>query len=182
MFEYSNLGAGLLGYALGRATKKPYQALIDERILKPLGMTATRFAIGIGEATPHGPDGKPVKAWRLAALIPAGGLRSTAGDMAKFAGALVDPPASLKPAVAMLLRDLKPATGATRIGLGLLTRGTSAGEIALHDGGTGGSRSFLVIDQKTRRGAVVLINSAAEPGPGPLALHLVTGRPLPTKP
>ena len=182
MFEYSNFGAGLLGYALGRAGGKPYEKLIEDRTLKPLGMTASRFAIGSGEAVPHGADGKPVKPWQLASLVAAGGLRSTAGDMAKFTRALIDPPVALKPAVALLLRDPKPAGGVARIGMGLITRATSVGEIAFHDGGTGGSRSFLVIDVKAKRGAVVLINSAAEPDPGALALHLVTGRPLPSKP
>ncbi|MES2904435.1 MAG: serine hydrolase domain-containing protein [Pseudomonadota bacterium] len=183
MFEYSNLGAGLLGYALGRAGGKPYDQLLGDRILRPLGMSATRVAIGAGEAVPHGADGKAVKPWNLGVLVAAGGLRSSAGDMAKFTRALIDPPAPLKPAVAMLLRDVRPGGGTqTKIGLGLFTRTTTAGMIAFHDGGTGGSRSSLVIDPKQKRGAIVLINSAAEPGPGPLSLHFATGRPLPTKP
>jgi CubicO group peptidase (beta-lactamase class C family) len=182
MFEYSNFGAGLLGYALGRAGGKPYPQLVEDRILKPLKMTATRFAIGPGEAVPHGDKDAPVKPWNLASLVAAGGLRSTAGDMAKFANALIAPPASLKPAVALLLRDRKPGSGPSTIGLGLFVRTTSAGELAFHDGGTGGSRSALVIDAKTQRGVVILINSAAAPGPGPLAMHLATGRPLPPKP
>ena len=183
MFEYSNFGAGLLGYALGRAGSKPYEKLVEERILKPLGMTATRFVIGAGEAAPHGADGKPVKPWNLAVLVAAGGLRSTAGDMAKFTRGLIAPPAALGPAVALLLRDRKPAGGAhTKIGLGLFTRATSAGDIAYHDGGTGGSRSSLVIDIARKRGAIVLVNSAANPGPGPLSAHLVTGRAIPPRP
>lgn len=181
MFEYSNFGAGLLGYALGRAAGKPYQQLVEERILKPLGMTATRFAIATGEAAPHGGDDKPVKPWHLASLVSAGGLRSTAGDMAKFAQALIAPPESLKPAVGLMLRDRKPGGGQSTIGLGLFARTTSAGDIFYHDGGTGGSRSSLVIDPTNKRGGIVLVNSAADPGPGSTALHLVTGRSLPTK-
>lgn len=181
MFEYSNFGAGLLGHALGRAGGKPYTQLVEQRILKPLGMTATRFANGPGEAAPHGDKDEPVKPWNLASLVAAGGLRSTAGDMAKFANALIAPPASLKPAVAMLLRDRKPGGGPSAIGLGLFVRTTTAGELAFHDGGTGGSRSALVIDAKAKRGAIILVNSAAAPGPGSIAMHLVTGRTLPAK-
>ncbi|MEO7410181.1 MAG: serine hydrolase domain-containing protein [Sphingomicrobium sp.] len=179
MFEYSNFGAGLLGYALGRAGGKPYTQLVEARILKPLRMTATRFAIGPGEAVPHGDKDAPVKPWNLASLVSAGGLRSTAGDMAKFAGALIAPPASLKPAIALLLRDRKPGSGPSTIGL--FVRTTTAGELSFHDGGTGGSRSALVIDTQGKRGVIVLVNSAAAPGPGPIAMHLVTGRPLPAK-
>jgi len=183
MFEYSNFGAGLLGYALGRAGGKPYETLVEERILRPLAMKSTRFAIGPGEAVPHGPDGKAVKPWRLSIHVAAGGLRSTAGDMARFVQALIDPPVSLNAAVAMLLKDRKPGDGRLgRVGLGLLTEPTSAGEVAYHDGGTGGSRSSMVIDVARKRGAVVLVNSSGPSSPGLLALHLVTGRPLPTKP
>lgn len=181
MFEYSNFGAGLLGYALGRAGRKPYPQLVEDRILRPLGMTSTRFAIGTGEAAPHGADGKAVKPWHLASLVAAGGLRSTAGDMAKFVSALINPPASLKPAVGLMLRDRKPGGGQSSIGLGLFARTTTQGEVAYHDGGTGGSRSSLVIDTKAKRGVIVLVNSAADLGPGPMALHIVTGRPLPPK-
>ena len=146
-------------------------------------MNSTRFAIGPGEAVPHGPDGKAVKPWRLSIHVAAGGLRSTAGDMARFVRALIDPPASLKPAVAMLLKDRKPGDGPRgKVGLGLLVEPTSAGEVAYHDGGTGGSRSSMVIDVARKRGVVVLVNSSAPPPPGPLALHLVTGRTLPSKP
>jgi CubicO group peptidase (beta-lactamase class C family) len=42
-FEYSNLGAGLLGHALERRAGKPYKTLVTERILRPLGMTRTSF-------------------------------------------------------------------------------------------------------------------------------------------
>src|SRR5258707_10206030 len=37
--EYSNLGFGLLGYALAQLEHTTYGAVIDEQILKPLGMT-----------------------------------------------------------------------------------------------------------------------------------------------
>lgn len=182
MFEYSNFGAALLGYALGRAGGKPYEKLVEERILEPLAMKSSRFAIGAGEAVPHGPDGKAVKPWRLSVHVAAGGLRSTAEDMARLVRALIDPPASLKPAVKALLEDRKPGDGLRgQVGLGLLTEPTSAGEVAYHDGGTGGSQSSMVLDMPRKRGAVVLVNSAGPPSPGTIALHLVTGRPLPTK-
>ena len=38
-YEYSNLGFGLLGYALAQQEHTTYGAVVDEKILKPLGMT-----------------------------------------------------------------------------------------------------------------------------------------------
>ena len=37
-YEYSNLGAGLLGYLLARHAGKPFADLLEEKILQPLGM------------------------------------------------------------------------------------------------------------------------------------------------
>jgi len=40
-YAYSNFGAALLGYLLGEAAAVPYQRLVEERICRPLSMTAT---------------------------------------------------------------------------------------------------------------------------------------------
>jgi CubicO group peptidase (beta-lactamase class C family) len=44
-YEYSNLGFGLLGYALAQSEHTTWSALTDERILKPLGMTMSGTAL-----------------------------------------------------------------------------------------------------------------------------------------
>src|SRR5215207_4670432 len=83
--KYSNLGAGLLGQALARAAGQSYEALVRQRICRPLGMpdtliTATgeqaaRLAIG------HTRRGRPTAPFQLPALAGAGALRSTAADL-----------------------------------------------------------------------------------------------------
>jgi CubicO group peptidase (beta-lactamase class C family) len=95
--EYSNIGFAILGLALERAAGVPYVDYIKNEILIPLGMTHTGFTLTPDMAarlakgyslTPTGilagpldlstsPDGPPY-------LLPAGGLFSTVGDMAKF--------------------------------------------------------------------------------------------------
>lgn len=42
-YEYSNLGFGLLGHALARAAGQPFEELLRERILEPLGMDRTGY-------------------------------------------------------------------------------------------------------------------------------------------
>jgi CubicO group peptidase (beta-lactamase class C family) len=58
-YEYSNLGMGLLGHALALKAGKPYEQLLVERVLKPLGMNDTRITLtpGMAERFVTGHDG-----------------------------------------------------------------------------------------------------------------------------
>ena len=42
-FNYSNSGYSMLGYIIEQVTKKPYEQVVRERILQPLGMTGSGF-------------------------------------------------------------------------------------------------------------------------------------------
>lgn len=65
-FEYSNLGAGLLGHALGLRAGLDYAGLVASRILQPLGMcdTAIRLppALAARFASGHDDSCEPVPA------------------------------------------------------------------------------------------------------------------------
>jgi CubicO group peptidase (beta-lactamase class C family) len=91
-FHYSNIGFGLLGIVLGRATKTSFEDVLRTRILVPLNMTSTVWEhdqVPAGklapayEGTAKGPVVKPVPA-RLGAVAGAGGLYSSVRDMAKY--------------------------------------------------------------------------------------------------
>jgi serine-type D-Ala-D-Ala carboxypeptidase/endopeptidase len=90
-FEYSNLGVGLLGFALARRSGIGYDQLLDARILAPLGMRDTRVvltpAMRARLAEPHGEFGDPVPSWNWTVLAGGGGLRSSAVDLLAFAAA-----------------------------------------------------------------------------------------------
>lgn len=45
IYEYSNLGSGLLGHALARREKKDFEVLVREMICRPLGMKDTGIAL-----------------------------------------------------------------------------------------------------------------------------------------
>lgn len=181
MFEYSNFGVGLLGQLLARRAGKPYDVLLRERVLTPLGMRDTDFS-DRGLATPHDDEGTAVKPWHLGVLAPAGGLRSTIGDMVRFASALIDPPAGLRKAVALMHSEpLRPAGDFSKIGLGLLSVPTTQGAILNHDGGTGGMRSSLYVDRERRRAVVVLANAASGPNPRDIGIEMIAGVKPPQK-
>jgi len=90
-FEYSNLGAALLGVALDRKAGSDYESLVRARVTGPLGMSDTRIALTPGMqsrlAPGHDASLVPVPNWDLPAFAAAGALRSTANDLLKFIAA-----------------------------------------------------------------------------------------------
>jgi D-alanyl-D-alanine-carboxypeptidase/D-alanyl-D-alanine-endopeptidase len=86
---YSNYGFDLLGAALANAGGKSYADLLRERVLDPAGMKDTVFNLRPGDETRvmqgHDFDGSPMPAAHTPASIEcAGGLHSTANDMARW--------------------------------------------------------------------------------------------------
>jgi D-alanyl-D-alanine-carboxypeptidase/D-alanyl-D-alanine-endopeptidase len=167
-YEYSNLGAGLLGEALARRAGKSYEALLAERIFRPLKMSSTGIVLRPGMAARlakgHSPELTPVKNWDLDALAGAGAIRSTANDMLKYVAAYMGLKHSpLSGAMALAQRDFKDTTiPDMRIGLAwhLMKRPDSV--IVWHNGGTAGYHSFVGFDPKQGTGIVVLSNSAGD--------------------
>jgi CubicO group peptidase (beta-lactamase class C family) len=168
-FEYSNLGAGLLGHALERRAGKPYKTMVEERILRPLGMTHTSFTpdawMKAHLAKGHNATGQPVPGWEVGVLSGAGGLRSTANDMMKFARAALAAPTG--PLGRVLARSYERRHDAGRpnmsIGLGWIIRRAADRDVLWHNGGTGGYRSWFGLDMHAKRAVVVLANSQHGP-------------------
>lgn len=164
-YEYSNLGAGLLGEALARKAGKSYEALLTERIFRPLGMNRSgivlRPEMAARLATGHAQGLTAVRNWDLDVLAGAGAIRSTVNDMLKYVAAYMGlKPSPLSNAMAMARQDLKDTTiPDTRIGLAwhLMKRPDTV--IVWHNGGTAGYHSFVGFDLKQGRGIVVLSNS-----------------------
>src|SRR5262245_21313525 len=161
-YEYSNLGFGLLGYALAQSVHTTYGTLIDEAILKPLGMTMSGMAFTDAMrahlAPAHEAAGTAAKNWDLDALAGAGAIRSTANDMLRYLKANMGIDQSpLTPAMQLAQRPRSDVTKTTRIGLAWMT--TDKG-IVWHNGMTGGYKSFIGFSADGRRGVVILSNTA----------------------
>jgi len=169
--EYSNFGMALLGQALAAAADTEYSTLVTERITGPLGMDASYLPVdtsGLARDAPTGytASGRSAKPWTLKANAPAGGLRSTATDMALYARALLE-------GTAPGIDALDPTTdagGGDRIGYAWFTstlRSSVTGEEASdrlftwHNGMTGGYAAFIGLDFEADRAIVVMSNTAA---------------------
>jgi serine-type D-Ala-D-Ala carboxypeptidase/endopeptidase len=162
-YEYSNLGFGLLGYALVQSDHTTYSAMADAEILKSLDMTMSGMALTdtmrAHLALGHDATGKPASNWDLDALAGAGGIRSTANDMLRYLRANMGIDQSPLGAAMKLAQQPRRDIGKMRIGLAWVT--TDKG-IVWHDGMTGGYSSFIGFTADGRRGVVILTNTAVD--------------------
>jgi D-alanyl-D-alanine-carboxypeptidase/D-alanyl-D-alanine-endopeptidase len=184
-YDYSNLGGGLLGLALARRAGTDYETLVRTRILQPLGMKST--AITLSKAmkehlTPgHDASLQQVPNWDIPTLAGAGALRSTANDLLTFLAANIGiEKSALAPSMATMLATRRPTgTPNLEIALGWHIWTRNGHEIVWHNGGTGGYRTWIGFDPKSRTGVVVLSNTSTNAGVDDIGLHLLdTASPL----
>jgi serine-type D-Ala-D-Ala carboxypeptidase/endopeptidase len=170
-FAYSNYGVGLLGYVLARRADTTYEDLVRARICRPLGLVETWIETPEADrgrvARGHDRRGRKVPHWHLAALAGAGGLRSTAADLLAFMR--LHEPGAQHPlaAVAAETRRTRIGHGRASIGLGwvrLPPRAKLRHRVFVHEGGTGGFRSFAGFAPDLGVAAVVLANQARPVG------------------
>jgi serine-type D-Ala-D-Ala carboxypeptidase/endopeptidase len=177
-YEYSNLGGGLLGHVLALRAGKSYEALVESRICNPLGMGSTvitltpelrsRLAAG------HDAHMDTAENWDLPTLAGSGALRSTVTDLLVFLSANLGytkkPP---EPAMVSMLKVRRP-TGqpGLEIALGWHIFTIDGKQIIWHNGGTGGYRSYMGYDPKTRVGVVVLSNAETPAGVDDIGRHV----------
>ena len=178
-YEYSNLGAGLLGHLLAYRAGTDYESLVRSRITQPLGMPDTGITLSSSMkqrmATGHNAMLAPVANSDLPTpLAGAGALRSSANDVLTFLEAFLGryKESPLAPAMKAMLEVRRPA-GQTEMGLGWFLNSTDGKEIAVHNGGTGGFRSFAGYDPKDRIGVVALSNASTLIGVDDIGLHLL---------
>jgi len=159
-YEYSNLGVGLLGWALARKAGKDYEELLAARITGPLGMKSTVVTLTpelkARLAPGHDAAGAAEGNWDLPTFAGAGGIRSTAADMMRFLRAnLEDSPLKETLAFAREVRFAQP--GSHSMGLGWHI---SPKSVHWHNGQTGGYHSFAAVDVANKRAVVVLADTA----------------------
>ncbi len=146
--EYSNSNYLLLGYILEDITDRPFSALVDERIVKPLGLTNTRFG---GQIRPQDNEAlsyvygkgewQPAPETDMSIPHAAGALVSTAADLTTFITALFQGRlVSMDSVQAMITMEGESSGG---YGLGIM-RYPFGDQVAYgHNGGIDGFRSHV---------------------------------------
>jgi D-alanyl-D-alanine-carboxypeptidase/D-alanyl-D-alanine-endopeptidase len=153
---YSNFGYQLLGLVLERASGQGYQALLAERLLRPLKMTSS----GVGPAgggtrmTGHA-GGKPAGHWDFALPGP-GAVEATVGDLARYLSACLAPPAGpLGAAISLCEQPRVRMSGGNAGGLAWII----TGGLLFHNGGTGGFSASVAINQAAGHAVGALANT-----------------------
>ena len=161
-FEYSNLGAGLLGYTLGRSQKTSFTELLKKKVFDKYKMahTYTRPSQA-GQQLIRGLNakGEAVPNWDFDVLFAGGGILSSARDLSKFAIAQFD---STNRELALTRVPTFTVNDRMQIGLGWHIIQSNYGKVfCWHNGGTGGYSSSMAVDVASRKGIILLSNVSA---------------------
>src|ERR1035438_452151 len=87
---YSNYGAALAGYIVQRVSGEPFEGYVERHICAPLGMPRSPFQQPVPErlradlSQGYMTASEPPRRFEMITTAPAGGMSTTADDMAKF--------------------------------------------------------------------------------------------------
>lgn len=189
LYSYSNLGYNIMGLALSRVAKQPYDQYVATQILKPLGMNLSGFALteqmkrhfAVGYK-PAGPDGTHERSSYPKHGLASGMLYSNVDDLANFLSLFFRKgPRGGKQVLgsSSLLEMLIPVAVSTDLSrdekgrpTSLWLEGSAIGfsvgpfsgeQIDYKDGGTAGFSSIVYINYPRKLGMAVLTNTQTEP-------------------
>lgn len=153
-YQYSNMGAALLGQGLAKAANTDYKTLITNRMFTPLGLSNTYLAVNQSDVAPEKPRGKldngnVPEASAFGSYAPAGTVRSTTADMTKYLSELLD---NQVPGETSTTPRWNLGNG-QRIGYNWFT---DANNRTWHNGQTAGFGSMLKFDKATNKGVIIM--------------------------
>lgn len=172
-YSYSNIGYGILGLAISRATNKPFIRLVNDNIFGPLNMKNSfyivpvsdtiRLSLGVGTYSDNKDIKTPYREHKGRGYkVPNGGIYTTPNDLAKFVIALMG--TSDKKIINDESRKLMqtictPNDSRNGYGLGLNISTTNDDlKIIGHSGSIAGYSSYFCFDIKNGNAVILLRN------------------------
>ncbi len=172
---YGNFAANLAGHLAAEVTGRPFEQLMAENILAPLGMSSSTFEQRLSAetqarlATGYNYDHGEYMADPLFYIryTPEGGLRTTAQDMSLFILALLDGGAngsgrilSQETVNLMFTPQFRPQPQMSGIAYGLFEHLENGNQLFLRDGDGLGTRSRMVLFPAENLGFFISYNSS----------------------
>jgi CubicO group peptidase (beta-lactamase class C family) len=172
-YMYSNMGYAVLGLAIERISGQSYISYVEEKILKPLGMTTSQFDLeaklqprlslgyepvkGKADATESSKELKTGRGYK----VPNGALFTTIGDLAKFVSFELgssDAPLLDSKTYADTLSRVYSADSDMHSGYGLGFMAMRQGDLVLlgHGGSVSGFRAGAFFNRKSSLGLIYL--------------------------
>jgi CubicO group peptidase (beta-lactamase class C family) len=163
-YSYSNYAVGLLGVLLENMDggDSTYEQLVRKHICEPLKMFNTVQHLSLEQAYRHvsvyNEKGEQVLQWDCDAISAAGALHSSSNDMLLYAKAnMASDHTTLGKAIS--LTHNITFEGDIPVGLGWHYGRDKEHPIIWHNGGTGGSSSFMAFSKGKQYAIIVLSNS-----------------------
>jgi len=168
-WRYSNVAVALLGYLAGRVGKTGLAALTQARLFAPLRMRNTAWTVaalaGHDLALPYAFENGRYRKLPVTGYPdwPAGLLRTSANDFARFLAIFTARPSPLKPETLKAILTPggvlpNPAAPSVRQGLSWLLIDHKGAHLAAHRGGDPGAGSLAMFDTGRRTAALAFAN------------------------
>lgn len=164
-WAYSNFGFMLLSYIVTRHAEEDFEPLLRETILDPLGMDGAFIVSapeGVEVAQGHTPALGPVPPWVFPETFAGiGGVRASLTDMVRYAeGALGRAGAPTEALFEHTMERIPLEAAQPEMGMAWVRLPVGDRTIAVHDGGTGGFSSLLLVDPAEDRAVVLLSDTS----------------------
>jgi len=174
VYLYSNIGYSLVGLIIERMTSRPFEDVVRERVLLPVGMPTATFNFASVQVRGH-PEGAGAGG-RCRLTAPAGGMIASALDVARWARAMSEP--GTHPLGEPLVEALTTPyveTGARPdeaygYGVGMMRRGDVW--VYNHSGGSQDYSAFVAWVPARRLGAAAMLNATNRAGATPASVGL----------
>jgi len=179
VYNYSNLGYGVLEEIIAKVSGKPYETYMQEEVFKPLGMNTTTIGTGAGianSAVRYTADWKPIAFYdfdhRAASAVYTSAHELVRFGMFHLKDHLADQRPILKDATldAMQHRET-PGDTASGYGLGWAIDNEQGTRVVSHTGGMPGVATSLELYPQQNMAIVALGNTSSE-APYRLAIDL----------
>jgi CubicO group peptidase (beta-lactamase class C family) len=162
-FNYSNSGYSILGYIIEQVTKKPYEQVVRERILQPLGMTHSGFdfthlnspAKAKGYFGITGDKAAPAPIVDSTVAYAAGALYSTVNDLYKWERAIYTSKILQPESWKLVFTPYK-----RKYGFGWIVDSTHGRLTTAHGGGIHGFTSYLLRFPQEELAVILLDNTS----------------------
>jgi D-alanyl-D-alanine-carboxypeptidase/D-alanyl-D-alanine-endopeptidase len=179
-WRYSNYGFAVLGHALERATGRPYEALLTDQLLMPLGMGDTKISLTAGDlerfAAHYWPKAARVERprWIFGEVGAFAGLASTVPNLARFVAMHLGATAgqATGPVSGTSLLEMRETVATFRtdnqrgVTLGwFFTDHPQLGRILSHNGEVDGHSAALWLALQLKTAVIVLANVGGDAAP-----------------